>query len=164
MASCLDPFRHLVTVVGPWQVAPVLAPPLRAAPAFVAAAAVRAQVQEQTAPVEHSSPDRDRDASVAVAVAAAPAGVVVAAAREALQHVHPEVAGALVALHVQLAALAVVAAPAQHVAVRVEYQPLAVLDRHEAAAAAAVQLEQVLAMFAVQFLYLDPDPDAHREL
>ena len=67
-----------------------------AALAFVAAAVVHEQVQELTAPVGYFLPDPDRDASVAVAAVAAQAGVVVAVAREVLQHVHPAFVDALV--------------------------------------------------------------------
>ena len=104
------------------------------------------------------------------AAAAAPAGVVAAVV---LQHVRPVLAVALVSLHVQpvahldgarsaaVAALAVDAAPAQHVAARVAYRPV-VVD-HQQAAAAAVQPGQALAMFVAALLYPGPDPDARPE-
>ena len=136
-----------------------------AAVVFVAAAAVRVEP-------EHSSLDRDPDASAAVAVVVAAARLgdaAVAAAVEVLPHAHPALAVELVSPHVQpavhlvdaLSAVAAVAvAPAQHVAARVEHQPVAVDQLQAAVAAAAAQREQALATFAVQFL--DPDPDARR--
>ena len=132
-----------------------MAATVRAAAVLVAAAAAR------VAPVVRSSQDQVPYEPVAAVVVAQP-GVVAAVA---LQHVHPAVAVELVSLHVQpaahlgvalsaVAALADDAAPAQHVAARVEYRPV-VVDQHRAAAA-AVQPEQALPMFAVQRLYPDP--------
>lgn len=114
-----------------------------------AAAAVFSAAAVVLVEPERSSRAQDRDAFVAVAVVAA--GV--------LPHVRLALAVALVSLHVQPAALAVVAVPAQHVAARVVYQPVAVYLRQVAVAAAvaAAQPEQALATFVVQLLFLDPD-------
>lgn len=102
--------------VAPWQVAPVfVVAPVQAAAALVSAVAAAVRVE-----MEQFSPDQDPGASVdapAVAAAEPPSVVVAEAAASVLRHVHPELVVALVSLHVQLAAPAVDAAAARHVAV-----------------------------------------------